>query len=529
MLKRKLSSSGRALANNYFITTPIFYVNASPHLGHLASALIADCQARFRLLRDKETDVLFSTGTDEHGLKIKRAAEKFQTSPLRYADAVSEEYRNTFRTFGISHTHFVRTTIPDHRATVEWLWSKLNQGGHIYKSSHRGWYCVPDETFVTESQLVMAKDGVNKVSAESGHPVEWAEEENYIFRLSGFHQQLLDYLDNDVIQPVQYRGHLNHVLGSLYDLSVSRSASRLDWGISVPDDPSQTIYVWLDALANYLTVSGLDPTSGEPQVWPPDCHVVGKDILKFHAVYWPAFLMGVGLEPPRKIYCHSHWTIDNEKMSKSKGNIVDPVSTADEVTVDGLRYFLLRQGTPHSDSNFSKRQLVKVLNAELANTLGNLLGRCTGKVMNPDQVVPKWTEESLSLCSEHSRGVMCQAEALAPEVQRHFEDFNFYLGIEKIMDFLRSANVLQSEEEPWKLMKTGNKDRAAVLNVIGLESVRVSAILLQPVVPHLSDVILNKLGVSDRNWSDALTFAWKTNVHYKFSNEKAVLFKKLND
>jgi len=528
MLKRHLSIGAKSLASTYFITTPIFYVNASPHLGHLASALLADCQARFRLLRDKKTEVLFSTGTDEHGLKIKRAAEKFQISPLTYADAVSEDYQKAFRTFGITHTHFVRTTGKEHRATVEWLWSKLEQGGHIYKASHEGWYCVPDETFVTESQLVTAADGVTKVSSESGHPVEWAEEENYIFRLSGFQQELLDYLDQSVIQPVQYRGHLNFVLANLIDLSVSRSASRLDWGIPVPNDPSQTIYVWLDALANYLTVSGLDPVTGELKVWPPDCHVVGKDILKFHAIYWPAFLMGVGLEPPRKIFCHSHWMIDNEKMSKSKGNIVDPVKTADEVTVDGLRYFLLRQGTPHSDSNFSKKQLVKVLNAELANTLGNLLGRCTGKVVNPEQRLPKWTDESLSLCSENCRSLISQGECLADEVQKHFEDFNFYMGIEKIMEFLRNANSLQSEEEPWKLIKTGEKDRAIVLNVIGLESVRVAAILLQPVIPHLSDVILTKLGVSHRDWSAAQTFAWKTNVHYKFSDEKVVLFRKLN-
>jgi len=356
--------------------------------------------------------------------------------------------------------------------------------------------------------------------------VEWAEEENYMFRLSAFREQLLDYLDGrDVIRPSLYRGHLNFLLdqdGVLSDLSVSRSSSRLSWGIPVPEDHTQTIYVWLDALANYLTVSRGALNDGVQRVWPPDCHVVGKDILKFHAIYWPAFLMAAGLEPPKRILCHSHWMAENEKMSKSKGNVVDPVKTADEsITADGLRYFLLRQGTLHSDGNFSRKQ-------QLANTMGNLLGRCTGKIINPEQKLPSWNEHSLALCSQASRDLMSQAESLAAEVHKHYEDFNYYLGIDSIMDFLRNSNSLQSEEEPWKLVKTGDTDKAMVLNLLGLESLRIASILLQPVIPNLSDVILTKLGVTNRRWSDSQVFAWSSEMKYTFSKEKVILFRRIS-
>lgn len=295
-------------------------------------------------------DTIYSTGTDEHGIKVQRAAEGKNLDPQIFCDQVSCRFQKLCQEFNASNTHFIRTTDANHKEVVQKFWNKLKESGHIYKSKYQGWYCSSDEAFVTNVEDV-TKDGVTKkVSSESGNEVEWIEEENYMFKLSQFQEPLLKWLDTvpPVIIPNSFHSLVKQTVSrGIQDLSISRPSSRLSWAIPVPNDESQTIYVWLDALVNYLTVAGYP----DAKQWPPDLHVIGKDILKFHAIYWPAFLMAVGMEPPRRILCHSHWTISDEKMSKSKGNVVDPFKKALEFSPEGLRYFLLRQGLPDHDGS----------------------------------------------------------------------------------------------------------------------------------------------------------------------------------
>ena len=508
----------------YFITTPIFYVNAAPHIGHVHSALVADAQARFQKLRTKR-DPLFSTGTDEHGLKIQQAAEKFQQSPFDYASAVSMSYQSLFKRLRLCHSDFIRTTEGRHRSAVHALWNTIHEGDHIVKRAHEGWYCVQDETFLTENQLVTKADGL-KVSAESGHPVEWCTEENYVFKLSNFSQKILNYLDKDesVIRPKVFRNHLNSFFeNGLPDISVSRPSSRLKWGIPVPNDPSQTIYVWLDALTNYLTVAGYPD---HLKNWPPSCHVIGKDILKFHAIYWPGFLMAAGLDPPESILCHSHWMVGDEKMSKSKGNVIDPNMLMDQVSEEGLRYFLLREGTPHSDGNFSDKKMRNYLDSELANTLGNLLSRVSKGTILESQQFPAGVDSNH--CSQLALDLMDQAERLPSTAAQHFSDFNYHLGVDAIMQLLRDCNGFIQEEKPWELKKS-DRERLQTVLLLALECLRVSGILLQPIVPHLTDLLLTKLGVpaDQRHWENAESFAWKSNMQqFKLSSQKVILFRR---
>ena len=324
-------------------------LDSEPHIGHLHSLLVADAIHRFKQLQGVD-NTIFSTGTDEHGIKVQRAAEAKGVEPQVFCDQISERFQKMTIDFNSSNTTFIRTTDIQHKEIVHKFWNKLQENGHIYKSKYQGWYCSSDESFVTTVEDV-TKDGVTKkVSSESGHEVEWIEEENYMFKLSQFQEPLLRWLDTKpaVIVPDVFHALVKQIVSKgLQDLSISRPSNRLSWAIRVPNDESQTIYVWLDALANYLTVAGYPET----KLWPPDLQVIGKDILKFHAIYWPAFLIAAGLEAPRKILCHSHWTISDLKMSKSKGNVVDPFKKADHVTSEGLRYFLLRQGLPHQDGS----------------------------------------------------------------------------------------------------------------------------------------------------------------------------------
>ena len=311
---------------------------------------------------------------------------------------------------------------------------------------------------------------------------------------------------------------------------MSRPSSRLHWGIPVPEDSTQTIYVWLDALINYLTVAGYPERI---ENWPPNCHIIGKDILKFHAIYWPAFLMAAGLELPRKILCHSHWTVDGTKMSKSKGNVLDPNQLIEQYTVDGIRYFLLREAVPHSDGNFSHQKMANYLNAELSNTLGNLLSRLTSNKLNPHQGIPDLQFDTTSAClSELAKSLIDQLEKLPKIVSGHYEEFNFYLGIDAIMESLRTTNDYMTKEEPW-LLKKADVERLNYVLILCLESLRISGILLQPIVPNISERVLSKLGVSydSRAWKDAETFSWEEsktgNDIRTFSKEKLVLFPKI--
>ncbi|XP_064615166.1 methionine--tRNA ligase, mitochondrial-like [Liolophura sinensis] len=497
---RKSSEVKEQQDNSFFITTPIFYVNAAPHIGHLHTAVLADAVQRWKTLNGSHT--IFSTGTDEHGLKVQHAAGKAGVEPGVFCDQVSQKFQNLFREANIGTTDFIRTTEERHERAVSKFWKTLVDNDHIYKGLYEGWYCTSDEAFLTESQVtsLVDKDGVTtKISSESGQPVEWMTEENYMFKLSKFGSHLTDWINRGVIFPSKFESLVRSWLADgLPDLSVSRQRDRLQWGISVPGDHSQTIYVWLDALVNYLTVAGY-PYGGFH--WPPDCHVIGKDILKFHAVYWPAFLMAAGLEPPKRIVCHSHWTVNNEKMSKSRGNVVDPVERIQMFSADGMRYFLLKESVPHSDGNYTDEKVMQVINSDLVNTLGNLLQRCTSLSVNPDQVIPPLHGESFSNhFTQEEIDRYDRLLTLQERVDVHYSDFNIDKGLDIVMSELRWANGLIQHHKPWELVKsTDQKQYLEALLHIAMETLVVCGIVLQPIIPDMADKLLTRLGVPMKN------------------------------
>ncbi|PSN42055.1 Methionine--tRNA ligase [Blattella germanica] len=518
--------------STYFITTPIFYVNAVPHIGHLYTAVIADAVHRFRMLLGCQQSI-FSTGTDEHGTKIQEAALKSGSSLPDYCNNISKQYRDLFDLCKISYTDYVRTTEDCHVKEVQRFWKKLEAGGHIYEGKYAGWYCTPDEAFLSENQLAekQAPDGsIYKVSAESGHRVEWTHEENFMFRLSRFKDDLLHWLQNEhSVQPSKFRQRLVDFVSNdelLHDISVSRPKDRVHWGIPVPGTPQQTIYVWLDALVSYITVA-------RSRAWPPDLQIVGKDILKFHGVYWPAFLIAAGMEPPYSLLCHSHWTVNGEKMSKSKGNIVDPLQCIEKYSVSGLRYFLLREGVPHSDGNYSETKAIRILNSELADSLGNLLNRCCGATVNPEQIFPQFCPERFFELrkSEETLRLLDLLAELPDKVKEHYETYNFYKGINSIIATLHAANGFFESQKPWELRKKHLVPHLNTVLHLTMETLRVCGIALQPVIPDICEVLLDKLGIQPgkRKWCDIKPFSWEKNAvdNTPISAEKVTLYRRI--
>ncbi|XP_022088159.1 methionine--tRNA ligase, mitochondrial-like isoform X1 [Acanthaster planci] len=525
-------------SRNAFLTTPIFYVNAVPHIGHLYSALIADCAHRWQRISGAE-ETIFSTGTDEHGLKVQQAATSAGKKPQKYCDQVSEQFRSLFSESNVNYTDFIRTTESRHHEAVNHFWITLQKRGYIYKGKYEGWYSTSDETFLNSQQVQDSdtQDGV-KVSVETGNPVEWTTEINYMFRLSVFPSRLLEWLDENprAVYPAKFHAIVRQwVSEGLQDLSVSRQRDRLHWGIPVPGDPSQTIYVWLDALVNYLTVCGFP---GQMDLWPAT-HIVGKDILKFHAIYWPAFLLAAGWPPPTSVVCHSHWTMDSFKMSKSRGNVVDPFDRLRTYTRDGLRYFLLREGVLHSDGDYTDEKVLKLLNAELADTFGNLLSRVTGKVLNLSQVFPQFHAElfprqqsltSLSgRASAEDYALVSALQRLPESVDIHYNNFEAYKALDEIMACLRQANAFIQRHEPWNLVKN-EKDGPWLETVlhVAMETLRICGILLQPVVPDMADRLLSRLGIegSERTVANLECFTG-TGKSTPLGRDTGVLFSRL--
>ncbi|XP_046383686.1 methionine--tRNA ligase, mitochondrial [Ischnura elegans] len=547
------------LIRSYYISTPIFYVNASPHIGHLYSVVIADATHRFQCLTGAK-NVLLSTGTDEHGLKVELASRKDERSPtefkaddvLQYCSVISSQFSSLFSKCSVNFSDFIRTTDTRHKLTVEKFWNSLKNNGQIYEGSYSGWYCVSDEAFLKDSQLqevtVEKLGGGSKthmVSIESGQAAEWTEEKNYMFRLSSFKDDLLHWLkDERVIQPAKFHHILKAMIEdvSLGDLSVSRPSDRIRWGIPVPGDATQSIYVWVDALANYLTAAKVFDESSdnlEPNLrnWPPNLQVIGKDILKFHGIYWPSLLMAVGLEPPRRMLVHSHWTVEGVKMSKSLGNVVNPFDLADFYTPDGLRYFLLREGVAHSDGNYSNEKAIKILNAELADTYGNLLNRCTGVSINKKREFPSLNQNDIdTLCSSSCAEVKKETAialvesllSLPDKTKEYYEHYEFNRVVDAVMNVLRNTNRFFEAHRPWDAAKqlrkmTGSSslsDEPDISSVqfvlratlaLSLESLRISSIILQPIIPQLTSTLLDTLNVpkEERMWSNANQFCWQ--------------------
>jgi methionyl-tRNA synthetase len=476
----------------FYITTPIYYVNDSPHIGHAYTTLACDAVARFMRLDGRR--VRFLTGTDEHGQKVEKAARDAGLDPQAFTDRVSERFRQLAVVMRISNDDFIRTTEPRHKRAVTELWRRLVASGDIYLGKYAGWYSVRDEAFYAESELV---DG----RAPTGAPVEWVEEPSYFFRLSAWQERLLALYEAnpDCILPLSRRNEVvSFVRAGLQDLSVSRTSFR--WGIPVPDDPSHVMYVWLDALTNYLSAVGYPDTDGaEFRIfWPADLHVVGKDILRFHAVYWPAFLMSAGLAPPRRVFAHGWWTNEGQKISKSLGNIIDPHELIARYGLDATRYFLLREVPFGADGDFSHAGIVRRTNADLANDYGNLAQRvlsmiarnCGGRVPAPGPLLE--TDEAL----------LAATTALLPRLRAEMAIPAPHRALELIWEVVGEANRWVDAQAPWTLRKTDPGRMATVLWVLA-ETVRRLAILTQPFMPDGSAKLLDQLGVP----ADARDFA----------------------
>ncbi|XP_060551201.1 methionine--tRNA ligase, mitochondrial-like [Ruditapes philippinarum] len=515
---------------SFSVTTPIFYVNAAPHMGHLYTCVLADAVARYHRLKGKQ--ILFSTGTDEHGLKIQQAADQSKESPALFTTNVSRTFKEMFDCYNISYTDYIRTTEQRHFTTVQKFWTELETRGYIYKGSYEGWYSVSDEAFLTEvdvTEVVNKKGEKIMVSKESGNPVTWMKEDNYMFKLSEFSDRLHKWLDTGVIQPAMFTPIAQHWLSNPQDLSVSRPSSRLSWGIPVPGDSSQTIYVWLDALVNYLTVCGYPSLE---QTWPADVQVIGKDILKFHAIYWPAFLMAAGLELPKKIFCHSHWLINCVKMSKSLGNVVDPMVVKEKYSAEVFRYYLLREGVPHSDGNYLEEKAMEYVNSDVVNTFGNLLSRCTASAINRDQIYPRKDQDTyISSITAADRETFENIEILIDTVEGYYQDMMMYKAIESIMSYLRWANGLVENHKIWDLAKSDQE--ADVLHLkcvlhLALDTLRVSGILLQPVIPNISERLLNRLGIpKDRRTFECARKPYLNSPELPLGPNEGVLLKRL--
>ncbi len=467
---------------NYYITTPIYYPSAKPHMGHAYSSIIADFFARFKKIDG--FNVYFLTGTDEHGLKIQRSAEKLNKDPKSFCDEISKTFEDLTKTLNLSNTDFIRTTEERHKVSVQNLWNLLEKNNQIFLSKYSGWYSVSDEAFYNEDE-VEEKDGL-KVAKSSGSAVEWVEEESFFFKLSEWEKPLLDFYEKNknFILPESRRNEvISFVKSGLKDLSVSRKT--FSWGVKVPSDENHVVYVWLDALTNYLSSLKYPDENNElyKKFWPADLHIIGKDILRFHAIYWPAFLLAAKIEPPKRVYGHGWILSGDEKMSKSKGNILDPLEIINVYGLDPLRYYLLKEVSFGNDGNISEEKLENCINSDLANNYGNLCQRVLSFAeKNCSSLIPdhKYNDEDLEILKP-----LNNLDKIRSFIDN--QDINQYMSF--IVDRLFAANKYFNDQEPWK-----KKDDRLRLNTIvytALELIRKITILLYPVTPETSVKVLN--------------------------------------
>ena len=477
---------------NFYITTPIYYPSGRPHMGHAYSSIIADFFARFKLIDDY--NVHFLTGTDEHGLKIQRSAEKAGKDPKEFCDQISQTFKDLSKTLNLSNTDFIRTTEDRHKKTVQHLWSLLEKNDDIYLSNYSGWYSVSDEAFYNEDEIEEIEG--KKIAKSSKSTVEWIEEESYFFRLSKWQKPLLEFYENnpDFILPESRKNEvISFVKSGLKDLSVSRKT--FTWGIPVPSNDKHIIYVWLDALTNYLSALNYPDTNNElfKKFWPASIHLIGKDILRFHAVYWPAFLLAAKIELPKKVYGHGWILSGEEKMSKSKGNILDPLKIIEEYGLDPLRYYLVKEVSFGNDGNISQDRLEDCINSDLANNYGNLCQRVTAFAMkNCDGKIPAkidFQPDDLKILNKFQENL----DTIRSKINE--QNINFYIDF--IVNSLFEANKYFNDQEPWK-----KKDNLIRLNTIvytTLEIVRKISFLLYPIIPETSLKALKIFNLSEKD------------------------------
>ncbi|AGZ50324.1 methionine--tRNA ligase [Mycobacterium kansasii] len=479
----------------YYVTTAIAYPNAAPHVGHAYEYIATDAIARFKRLDG--FDVRFLTGTDEHGLKVAQAAAAAGVPTAQLARRNSDVFQRMQEALNISFDRFIRTTDPDHYAASQEIWRRMEAAGDLYLDNYSGWYSVRDERFFVESETQLV-DGT-RIAIETGTPVTWTEEQTYFFRLSAYADKLLAHYHAhpDFIAPEVRRNEvISFVSGGLKDLSVSRTS--FNWGVPVPEHPDHVMYVWVDALTNYLTGAGYPDTGSESfrRYWPADLHMIGKDIIRFHAVYWPAFLMSAGIELPRKVFAHGFLHNRGEKMSKSVGNVIDPVALIQAYGVDQVRYFLLREVPFGQDGSYSDEAIVTRINTDLANELGNLAQRSLSMVAkNLGGVVPEPGE----FCDADTE-LLATADGLLDRVRAHFDRQAMHLALEAIWLMLGDANKYFSTQQPWVLRKSESEaDQARFRTTLytTCEVVRIAALLVQPVMPESAAKMLDLLGQPD--------------------------------
>jgi methionyl-tRNA synthetase len=474
----------------YYVTTPIYYVNDAPHIGHAYTTLACDALARFKRLDGY--DVNFLTGTDEHGQKVEKSAAAAGMETQAFTDMVSQNFRDLAKAMNFSHDDFIRTTEERHKRACRVLWERLAERGEIYLGTYAGWYAVRDEAFYGENELTDAPDG--KKLAPSGAEAEWVEEPSYFFRLSEWADRLLAFYDENpdfVLPPSRRNEVVSFVRSGLQDLSVSRTSFR--WGVPVPGDDDHIMYVWLDALTNYITAVGFPETEeGEfPTYWPADLHMVGKDILRFHAVYWPAFLMAAGLEPPKRVFAHGWWTNEGQKISKSLGNIIDPYQLVETYGLDPVRYFLLREVPFGNDGDFSRRAMVARMNGELANDFGNLAQRVLSMInKNCAACLPVH-----SVLAAADQAMLAAAHDLVHLMREAMDVQAFHEALDRMWAVVRDANAYVDRHAPWALGKTDPERMGTVLYVLA-EVIRHLALLAQPFVPDAAGRLLDQLAVS---------------------------------
>ncbi|WPH03675.1 Hypothetical protein R9X50_00655800 [Acrodontium crateriforme] len=522
----------------FYITTPIFYVNARPHVGHMYTMVLTDVINRYQALTGRKA--IMCTGTDEHGLKIQQAAAKVDTPPQEFCDGGAAVFKQLAGSINVDYGTFIRTSSPQHREAVEYAWHMLQDRGYIYESKHEGWYSVSDETFYPETQVELIIDPPTgrKImsSIETGKEVEWTSERNYHFRLSAFKDRLLlFYKENPefVVPHTRMSDLVREVESGLSDLSVSRPAERLTWGVTVPTDPSQTIYVWLDALLSYATAAGYPFTPGAESTggWPADVHVIGKDIVRFHCIYWPAFLMALDLPLPKQILTHAHWTLGRKKMAKSTGNVVDPFFALERFGIDAMRWYLVHDGGITDDADYDNRYIISKYKKGLQGGLGNLASRlmrakswdvakAVKRYAHPNYVKGQDSFPAVSAESNsHGRMLYGSINALPSQVDKFMKELHPNRALQTIMERIYDANAFLQKEAPWALTrqleeiaadttgqlmhdlsKSGSspeKLEAEIDRSIYLcaETVRVTSIMLQPFIPESATRLLDFYGV----------------------------------
>ena len=489
---------------NFYITTAISYVNGAPHLGHAYESILTDVMARFKRLDGY--DVMFLTGTDEHGQKVAKTAEANNMEPKAFCDKIAAKFVDMTEKLNISNDDFIRTTEPRHYEASRAIWKAIaeNNPDDIYLGKYSGWYSVRDEAYFTENELTDAEDseGNKHKLAPTGAPVDWVEESSYFFRLSAYTDKLLDYYaaHPEFIQPESRRNEIiSFVKGGLQDISISRT--NFKWGVPVPDDENHVMYVWLDALTNYITGVGYPDTGADSfkKFWPADFHVIGKDIIRFHCIYWPAFLMAAKLPLPKAVFAHGFINVQGQKMSKSVGNVIAPQDLLDNYGLDATRYILMREVPHGQDGNFSHEFAVQRINSDLANGLGNLAQRTLSMIhKNCDKKIP----EAGDLQDEDKKLLNHAYDRLLPAMREEGDKMRFNRVLESIWKLVIEANGYVDAQAPWGLKNTDEKRMATVLYVLA-EIVRVLAIAVQPVTPESAGKILDQIKVPESERSFA--------------------------